>query len=48
MKLNSKLLIIAAFIALVIPLVFMGNASAMYTGDGATHDATTTDETACS
>ena len=41
MKLNSKLLLIAAFIALV-PFVFMGNASAMYTGDGATHDATTT------
>src|SRR5512139_1977707 len=41
MKLNSKLLLIAALIALV-PFVFMGTASAMYTGDGATHDATTT------
>ncbi|MCL5022907.1 MAG: hypothetical protein M1497_06030, partial [Nitrospirae bacterium] len=42
MKLKTKLLLMAAFVILAIPLVFSGYASAGYIGDGASHDATTT------
>ena len=41
MKLNSKLLFIAALIMLLIPLAFTGNATAKYRGDGAVQNTTT-------
>ena len=41
MKLNNKLLLIAALFALVLPLVFTGTAGAKYMGDGAVQNGTT-------
>lgn len=40
MKITSKILLIAACFALVIPLIFTGNASAKYMSDGAVPDGT--------
>src|SRR5208282_6673121 len=41
MKFNNKLLLIAALFVLALPLVFTGNAGAMYQSDGALENGTT-------